>query len=210
MRRSRVWGSSSTTMSTEVATHARRTRLSTHYSGKLSFSATPYKSWRACLRSDFTVSRCAGYFLPKLTRSFLFFMSASNLSKVKSTFRNCSDFLETPALNKSDMASPLTEHEALLSRPIRKLPRPVDQLKQNKTRQRELCLRRQGPGVAGQINMVIRLVHCPESSRRYFGRLFADSFVALPRNTPGIAASRASLTTKIHPELTTRTSRTVH
>ena len=46
------------------------------------------------------------------------------------------------------------------------------------------------------------LVHCPESSRRYFGRLFADSFVALPRNTPGIAASRASLTTKIHPELT--------
>ena len=24
------------------------------------------------------------------------------------------------------------------------------------------------------------LVHCPESSRRYFGRLFADSFVALP------------------------------
>ena len=32
------------------------------------------------------------------------------------------------------------------------------------------------------------LVHCPESSRRYFGRLFADSFVALPRNTPGIAA----------------------
>ena len=54
------------------------------------------------------------------------------------------------------------------------------------------------------------LVHCPESSRRYFGRLFADSFVALPRNTPGIAASRASLTTKIHPELTTRTSRTVH
>ena len=55
-----------------------------------------------------------------------------------------------------------------------------------------------------------QLVHCPESSRRYFGRLFADSFVALPRNTPGIAASRASLTTKIHPELTTRTSRTVH
>ena len=26
----------------------------------------------------------------------------------------------------------------------------------------------------------IDLVHCPESSRRYFGRLFADSFVALP------------------------------
>ena len=35
------------------------------------------------------------------------------------------------------------------------------------------------------------LVHCPESSRRYFGRLFADSFVALPRKTPGIPASRA-------------------
>ena len=55
-----------------------------------------------------------------------------------------------------------------------------------------------------------RLVHCPESPRRYCGRLFADSFVVLRRNTPGIAASRASLTTKIHPELTTRTSRTVH
>ena len=54
------------------------------------------------------------------------------------------------------------------------------------------------------------LVYCPESSRRYFGRLFADSFVALPRKTPGIPASRASLTTKIHPELTPRTSRTVH
>ena len=54
------------------------------------------------------------------------------------------------------------------------------------------------------------LVYCPESSRRYFGRLFADSFVALPRKTPGIPASRASLTTKIHPELTPRTSRTAH
>ena len=54
------------------------------------------------------------------------------------------------------------------------------------------------------------LVHCPESSRRYFGRLFADSFVALPRKTPGLPASRASLSTKIHPELTPRTSRTVH
>ena len=37
----------------------------------------------------------------------------------------------------------------------------------------------------------IALVHCPESSRRYFERLFADSFVALPRDTPGIAASRS-------------------
>ena len=54
------------------------------------------------------------------------------------------------------------------------------------------------------------LVHCPESSRRYFGRLFADSFVVLPRKTPGIPASRASLTTKIHSELTPRTSRTAH
>ena len=60
------------------------------------------------------------------------------------------------------------------------------------------------------VDVVDWLVCCPESSRSYFGRLFADSFVALPRNTPGIAASRASLTTKIHPELTTRTSRTVH
>ena len=65
------------------------------------------------------------------------------------------------------------------------------------------------PGEKVQVQAQV-LVHCPESSRRYFGRLFADSFVALPRNTPGIAASRASLTTKIHPELTTQTSRTVH
>ncbi len=56
----------------------------------------------------------------------------------------------------------------------------------------------------------LRLVHCPESSRRYFRRLFADSFVALPRKTPGLPASRASLSPKIHPELTPRTSRTVH
>ena len=35
------------------------------------------------------------------------------------------------------------------------------------------------------------LVYCPESSRRYFGRLFADSFVALPRKTPGIPASHS-------------------
>ncbi len=30
------------------------------------------------------------------------------------------------------------------------------------------------------VNRTPLLVHCPESSRRYFGRLFADSFVALP------------------------------
>ena len=62
----------------------------------------------------------------------------------------------------------------------------------------------------GQKATQLALVHCPESSRRYFGRLFADSFVALPRKTPGIPASRASLTTKIHSELTPRTSRTAH
>ena len=63
---------------------------------------------------------------------------------------------------------------------------------------------------ARRVIIGIELVYCPESSRRYFGRLFADSFVALPRKTPGIPASRASLTTKIHPELTPRTSRTAH
>ncbi len=34
--------------------------------------------------------------------------------------------------------------------------------------------------VANGASNNIVLVHCPESSRRYFGRLFADSFVALP------------------------------
>ena len=49
----------------------------------------------------------------------------------------------------------------------------------------ETCYRR---GYADPTEgMIQQLVHCPEKSRRYFGRLFADSFVALPREARGRA-----------------------
>ena len=54
------------------------------------------------------------------------------------------------------------------------------------------------------------LVPCLRSCRCDFGRLLAVSLVAPARKTPGFPALRASLTTKIHPEFPTTTSRTVH
>ena len=60
------------------------------------------------------------------------------------------------------------------------------------------------------LGIVAVLVHCPEVHAATSGVFSPTALLRYLEILPALLRRGASLTTKIHPELTTRTSRTVH